>query len=344
MNHPIVKKLLRNELLMWGMGVLVVVALPMGVVVLEATTGTSSSSSKNVSNRDSTEKSKKREVASKLMTKPVAVAQAPVLEDNSVEITDGMLDPESVFENVASDAVRRSSHPDSIIAMAEGNGELTEVSSESLGAGILYFGGEPTGVTRRETVEVAAAEIVATSTPATGQTVETTRLAMSVDTAVESNPDRIALMAGGERKVSRTDKKVEKTGGLPESSMKNDEDKEETRERTQVTLLRPKGEVVKPIDDVIFRCKTPQKLFPFVLVRSRQKSSPWWVQNDTLRQGTYVRGRAQFGNRATLDGSRFSVIVAFVEDVDDVPEPGTQFAEIPQDILISQELEFTLRK
>jgi hypothetical protein len=68
------------------------------------------------------------------------------------------------------------------------------------------------------------------------------------------------------------------------------------------------------------------------------------VQNDTLWQGSYVRGRAQFGNRNTTEGSRFTVVVAFVENIEDVPEPGTQIAEIPEDVLISQELEFTLRK
>ncbi|MGZ0172468.1 MAG: hypothetical protein ACKVHE_23255 [Planctomycetales bacterium] len=81
-----------------------------------------------------------------------------------------------------------------------------------------------------------------------------------------------------------------------------------------------------------------------MLVRSRQKSAPWWVQSDTLRQGTYVRGRAQFGNRATIDGSRFSVLVAFVEDIEDVPEPGSQMAVVPDGVLISHELEFTRRK
>lgn len=80
------------------------------------------------------------------------------------------------------------------------------------------------------------------------------------------------------------------------------------------------------------------------MVRSRQKSSPWWVQGVIQRQGAYVRGRAQFGNRATVDGSRFNVVVAFVEDIDDVPEAGTQVAEIPEGTLLSQELEFTLRK
>ena len=342
MNHPIVKKLLRNELLMWGLGVLAVVALPMGVVVLEATTG--SSPSKKTSKSNSTDKSKKRAVASKSKTKPVAVTQAPLIEDNSVVITDSLLDPESVFGSVASDDVHRSTHVDSIVVATEVSGELTEVSSESLGSGILYFGGEPAGVPREESVEVAASEVVGTNTPGTRETVETAGLAMPAGEAGEADPDLIALMAGGGRKVSKTEKKIEKTGDSPESLMKDGKDREETRERTQVTLLRPKGEVVKPIDDVIFRCKTPQKLFPFVLVRSRQESAPWWVQNDTLRQGTYVRGRAQFGNRASLDGSRFSVLVAFVENIEDVPEPGTQMAEIPQDVLISQELKFTLRK
>jgi len=342
MNHPIVKKLLRNELLMWGLGVLVVVALPMGVVVLEATTG--SSSSKKASTSKPTDKSKKRAVASKPRMKPVVVAQAPLFEDDSAEITDGVLDPASVFGSEASDEVDRSTHQISIVATAESSGELTEVSSETFGAGILYFGGEPDGVSRREMLEVAASEIAETSTPATDETIKTAGLAMPVDATAETDPDLIALLAGGEQKVSATEKKTEKTEDSPESSVKDEKEKEDTRERTEVTLLRPKGEVVKPIDDVIFRCKTRQKLFPFVLVRSRQKSAPWWVQNDTLRQGTYVRGRAQFGNRATLDGSRFAVIVAFVEDIEDVPEPGTQMAEIPEDILISQELEFTLRK
>jgi len=342
MNHPIVKQLLRNELLMWGLGVLLVVVLPMGVVVLEATTG--SSSSKKASTSKSTDKSKKRAVASKPRTKPVVVAQAPLFEDDSAEITDGVLDPESVFGNVAFDEGDRSTYEGSSVATAEVSGELTEVSSENLGAGILYFGGEPAGVSHEEMVEVAASEIAETSTPATDETIKTAGLAMPVVATAETDPDLIALIDGGEQKVSRTDGKVAKTEDSPESLMKDDEENEDTRERTQVTLLRPKGEVVKSVDDVIFRCKTRDKLFPFVLVRSRQKSAPWWVQNDTLRQGTYVRGRAQFGNRASLDGSRFSVLVAFVEDIEDVPEPGTQLAEIPQDILISQELEFTLRK
>ncbi len=342
MNYPIVKKLLRNELLMWGLGVLVVVALPMGVVVLEATTG--SSSTVKTSKSNSTDKSKRRAIASKSKTKPVAVAQAPLFDDSSVEITDGVLDPESVFGTATSDDVHRSTHVGSIVATTEVSGELTEVSSESLGEGILYFGGDSAGVSREESFEVAVSEVAVTSTPATDETIRTAGLTMPVDATDEDDPDLIALMAGGEQKVSATEKGAEETEDSPESSVKDGDDKEETRERTEVTLLRPKGEVVKPIDDVIFRCKTRQKLFPFVLVRSRQKSAPWWVQNDTLRQGTYVRGRAQFGNRATLDGSRFSVVVAFVEDIEDVPEPGTQMAEIPQDILISQELEFTLRK
>jgi hypothetical protein len=339
MNHPIVKKLLRNELLMWGLGVLVVVALPMGVVVLEATSA--KSSSQKASKSKPSDKSKKRTVASKPRTKPVADAQASLFEDATAEITDGVLDSESVFGSAASDEVQRSTHEGSIVATTEVSGELTEVSSETFGAGILYFGGEPAGASREETFEVAAAEVVVTSTPAP---VETAGLTMPVDGFEEADPDLIALMAGGEQKVSTTEKKIAKTKDSTESSMKDDEDKEDNRERTQVTLLRPKGEVVKSVDDVIFRCKTRAKLFPFVLVRSRQKSAPWWVQNDTLRQGTYVRGRAQFGNRATVDGSRFSVVVAFAEDIEDVPEPGTQMAEIPQDILISQELEFTLRK
>lgn len=339
MNHPFVKKLLRNELLIWGLGVLAVVALPIGVVVLEATTG--SSSSKKTSQSNSTVKSKKKSVASKSTMKPVAVAQTPQFEDDSIVITDGVLDPESVFGSVASDDVHRSNQVGFVVETTEVSGELAEVSSESLGSGILYFGGESAGVSREEPVDVTATEISVASTPGAEETGETAGLTMSVDGTGEEDPDLISLMAGGGQKILKTEKKIEDT---PESSMKDDEDKEDTRERTEVTLLRPKGEVVKPVDEVIVRCKTRPKLFPFVLVRSRQKSAPWWVQNNTLRQGTYVRGRAQFGNRATLDGSQFSVIVAFVEDIEDVPEPGTQMAEIPQDILISQELEFTLRK
>jgi hypothetical protein len=342
MTHPIVKKLLRNELLMWGLGVLVVVALPVGVVVLEATSG--SSSSKKASKSKSTDKSKKRTVASKPRTKPVAVAQAQLFGEDSAEITDGVLDPESVFGSVASDDVHRSALQGSVVATTERSGELTEVSSENFGTGILYFGGEPAGVSHEETVEVAASEVVVTSSPATDEAVNTTGLTLPADATEEADPDLIPLLAVGDQKVPKAEGKVSKTEDSPESSIKDEEKNEDTRERTEVTLLRPKGEVVKSIDDVIFRCKTREKLFPFVLVRSRQKSAPWWVQNDTLRQGTYVRGRAQFGNRATLDGSRFSVLVAFVEDIEDVPEPGTQMAEIPEDILISQELEFTLRK
>lgn len=347
MNHPIVKKLLRNELLMWGLGALVVVALPMGVVVLEATTATSSSS-KKASKSKSSGKPRKNAVASKSTQGPIVVAEAPLFADNSTEVTDGILDPEAVFGIVATDD-RYDSPSDAATSVAIGaGGELTEVSSDSVGSGILYFGGgEPADATHEGTLEVAVSEVAVSevavaSVPVVVETVKTAGLSMPSKSVDESDPDLIALLAGGGQPASKGDTETAKTKDKSESSMKDEE--EDTRERTQVTVLRPKGEVVKSIDEIIFRCKTRAKLFPFVLVRSRQKSAPWWVQNDTLRQGTYVRGRAQFGNRNTIDGSRFSVVVAFVEDIDDVPEPGTQMAEIPEEILISQELEFTLRK
>jgi hypothetical protein len=341
MNHPIVKKLLRNELLMWGLGALVVVALPMGVVVLEATTATSSSSNK-ASKAKSTGKTRNHSVASKSTQKPVAVDETPLFADNSTEVTDGILDPEAVFGVVATDDQYASpSNAATSVAIATG-GELIEVSSDSVGSGILYFGGgEASFVSRDGVLETVVSEVEVASVPVVVETVKTAGLSMPAENIDESDPDLIALLAGGGQSASKADSKTEESS---ESSVKDEEKKEDTRERTQVTVLRPKGEVVKSIDEIIFRCKTRAKLFPFVLVRSRQKSAPWWVQNDTLRQGTYVRGRAQFGNRNTIDGSRFSVVVAFVEDIDDVPEPGTQIAEIPEDILISQELEFTLRK
>jgi len=341
MNHPIVKKLLRNELLMWGLGALVVVALPMGVVVLEATTTTSSS--KKASKTKSTGKPRKRTAASKSTQKPTVVAETPLIADNSTEVTDGILDSEAVFGIVATDD-RYDSPSDAATSVAIGaGGELTEVSSDAVGSGILYFGGgEPADATHEGSLEVAVSEVAVTSAPVVVETVKTAGLTMPSESVDESDPDLIALLAGGGQSASKVDSKTVKTEDKSESSMKDEE--EDTRERTQVTVLRPKGEVVKSIDEIIFRCRTRAKLFPFVLVRSRQKSAPWWVQNDTLRQGTYVRGRAQFGNRNTIDGSRFSVVVAFVEDIDDVPEPGTQMAEIPEEILISQELEFTLRK
>lgn len=348
MNHPIVKKLLRNELLMWGLGALVVVALPMGVVVLEATTATSSSSKKS-SKSKSSGKPHKSAVVSKSTQRPIVVAEAPLFAENSTEVTDGIVDPKVVFGIVATED-RYDSPSDAATSVTIGaGGELTEVSSDSVGSGILYFGGEPADATHEGTLEVAVSEVAVsevtvTSVPVVVETVKTAGLTMPSESVDESDPDLIALLAGGGHSASKGDTETAKTEEKSESSMKDEEEEEDTRERTQVTVLRPKGEVVKSIDEIIFRCRTRAKLFPFVLVRSRQKSAPWWVQNDTLRQGTYVRGRAQFGNRNTIDGSRFSVVVAFVEDIDDVPEPGTQMAEIPEDILVSQELEFTLRK
>jgi hypothetical protein len=352
MNHPIVKKLLRNELLMWGLGVLVVVALPMGVVVLEATTSTSSSSKPASEKKKTTGKPRNSAVASKPPQKRVVVAEAPLFADSRAasgsQITDGILDPEAVFGSVAiEEGYLSTSDAATSVAIPSGpsGGELTEVSSETVGSGILYFGGgEPAGVSDEATLEVTVSEVEVASVPVVDEGVKTADLSLPDEAVEEADPDLIALMAAGEKPALKADGNAANAEASPEPSMKDDEEEEDTRERTQVTLLRPKGEIVKSIDDIIFRCRTQAKLFPFVLVRSRQKSAPWWVQNDTLRQGTYVRGRAQFGNRNTIDGSRFVVVVAFVEDMDDVPEPGTQLAEIPEGILISQELEFTLRK
>jgi hypothetical protein len=344
MNHPIVKKLLKNELLMWGLGALVVVALPLGVVVLEATTATSSSPKKATKSK-SADKPGRRSPDSKSTEKPVLVAEDPLFADSSAEITDGILDPEAVFGSVATDERFVSISNAATSVASASSGELTEFSSETVGSGILYFGGgEPADDSHEGTLDVAVSEVDVASVAVVTETMKTADPSTPADDHDESDPDLIALLAAGEQPASKTDVKTAKTDGSTESSMKDDKEKEDTRERTQVTLLRPRGQVVKSIDQIIFRCRTQPKLFPFVLVRSRQKSAPWWVQNNTLRQGTYVQGRAQFGNRNTVDGSRFSVVVAFVEDIEAVPEPGTQMAEIPEDILISQELEFTMRK
>jgi hypothetical protein len=362
MDHPFVKKLLRNELLMWGLGVLVVVALPMGVVVLEATT--SSSSAKQSTKGRTTSKTKNRSAASKLKVTSEAIAETSVYDDTSDDITDGILDPAAVFGRRQSLDRNGLANASSVSSEAEATSVLSEVSSDTVGSDILYFGGgggltdsSSEGLVEVGIVDIAVGDraiasnednslltgVTDVNEPASVDTVNTAGLSILTGDSEEADPKLIALMAAGDgvpvKQGSEPQDQAELTGSSSEV-----EEKEDTRKRTEVTLIRPKGAVVKSIDEVIFRCRTHSKLFPYVLVRSRQKSAPWWVQNDTLRQGTYVRGRAQFGNRVTIDGSRFSLLVAFVENIEDVPEPGTRMADVPEGVLVSQELEFTLRK
>lgn len=363
MNHPFVKKLLRNELLMWGLGVLVVVALPMGMVVLEATTG--SSSSKRSTKGRTTAKPKKSGVRTRPTLKSDEVAGTSLADDTSDHITDGILDPAAVFgirQSIDRDGVGNASSDSS---EAEATSVLTEVSSDNFGSGIQYFGGELTDSSSEGLIEVGIVDIAVgdrttasnegnslltgvtgaseSASVATVNTVNTAGQSILTGDSDEAEPDRIVLTAAGDgasvKQASETQDKEEVHGASSEIV-----DNEDTRKRTEVTLIRPKDCLVKSIDEIIFRCRTPSKLFPYVLVRSRQKAAPWWVQNDTLRQGTYVRGRARFGNRVTIDGSRFSVLVAFVENIEDVPEPGTQMEDVPVGVLVSQELDFTLRK
>jgi len=223
MNHSIVKKLLRNELLMWGLGALAVVALPMGVVVLEATPA-ASSSSKKASKSKSADKLRKRTVVSESTQKPVVVAEAPLFQDNSTEVTDALLDPEAVFGVVATDDRYDSrSNAATSVAIAS-SGELTEVSSDSVGSGILYFGcGEASGVSRDDVLAPVVSEVA--SGPVVIETVRTAGLSMPDDRIDESDPDLIALLAGGEQSASKGDSKTVKTEESSESSMKDEEEK-----------------------------------------------------------------------------------------------------------------------
>jgi hypothetical protein len=351
MSHPVVKKLLRNELLLWCLGTLVVVVLPLGVVVLEATTRsgpakstTVSHSAKSTTVSQSTKKTTVSQSAKKTKPRDVASQTPEVLG--------------KVEGSTASDTVLTS---DTV---------LSEVASDLISSGIPYFGGESSDDIAGSAGNIAGGEVGTVKTAASGVGVtvpievgaggigsvpseskidgsavadQPTSKGSSNTPAdsEQSDPDLVTLLSAG----SETSLEMPKPSQTADNaSEKPGESEAASHERTEVTLIRPKGDMVKSFDELIFRCRTKGKSIPFVLVRSRQQTTVWWVQDDTIRQGMYVRGRAQFGNKATTDGSRFSVVVAFVDDIEDVPEGGTQLSEIPLNVLLSQELEFTLTK
>jgi hypothetical protein len=261
MNHPFVKKLLKNELLIWGLGVLVVVALPMGVVVLEATTV--SSSSKRSTKGRATSEPKKRAVAPKPRRTSEAVAETNLFEDISDDITDGILDSATVFGSSESDYRDGLVNVSAVSSDAEATNVLPEVSSETVGSGMLYFGGGLTDSFSGDLSEVVVAEVVVSdratasnegnslpsgvadlNEPGSTDTVNTAGLVILTGDSEAAEPDLIALMAAGNGTAVKQESKSQDKAQVTESPSQVEE-KEDTRERTKVTLIRPKGEVVR---------------------------------------------------------------------------------------------------
>ncbi|MDA0587639.1 MAG: hypothetical protein O3C17_06480 [Planctomycetota bacterium] len=122
-----------------------------------------------------------------------------------------------------------------------------------------------------------------------------------------------------------------------------DKEKVDERERIEITIIRPRKEIVHQHEEIIGRCRA-SKGTAITLVKPASVGDSWWVQETLPRQATYFRARAQFGNAKTVEGSRFKVVVAFLPEDSDIPDTGTQFQELPAEFLLSQELEFTLKR
>lgn len=130
-----------------------------------------------------------------------------------------------------------------------------------------------------------------------------------------------------------------------DGAKKDDDEKDDDNHvRITVALIEPKGDAVKPLDEVIVRSRTKGLKRAFVLVRARQKDAPWWVQEEAIRNGYYFRSRAQFGNAKTLDGTRFRMVIAFTGEDDEVPEAGVFFHDIPLSYTLSQEFDVIVDK
>jgi hypothetical protein len=110
-----------------------------------------------------------------------------------------------------------------------------------------------------------------------------------------------------------------------------------------VTIIRPRKEIVHQHEEIIGKFRG-SKGVAITLVKPAHVGASWWVQEALPRQSTYFRARAQFGNAKTVEGSRFKVVVAFLPKDMEIPETGTQMQDLPPEFLLSQELEFTLKR
>jgi len=111
------------------------------------------------------------------------------------------------------------------------------------------------------------------------------------------------------------------------------------KDRLTITVIRPKGNLVLPQDEIIGRCRDKAATgYAITLVKPAQVGASWWVQESLPRKWTYFRAKARFGNAKTEDGSRFKVVVAFLPDDVDNPDTGTQYREIPREFRLSEEL------
>ena len=181
---------------------------------------------------------------------------------------------------------------------------------------------------------------VSVGVPGVGEPVALAEL--DVDSLLRESPDEESLEEATVGTVPENSSKKTGKDAKPKVNGKDDEDDKHVR--VTVALIEPKGEAVKPLDEIIIRSRAKGLRRAFVLVRARQKDAPWWVQEEAIRNGYYFRSRAQFGNAKTLDGTRFEMVFAFTGEDDEVPESGVFFHDIPLRFTLSQEFEVTLDK
>lgn len=188
-----------------------------------------------------------------------------------------------------------------------------------------------------EKVEPPSAEELAAAIAADSADVES----MPESTPEEELSDedrRIAAAFDQQVAAQNPGKKTAVVGIAPEAK----DAKADDRKRCKVTFIRPKGSNVASLEPLLI--KAIAKGHPVVLVRSREASSPWYVQETAPKQGQYIQAKGRFGSTKTPEGAPFRIVVAFITKVEDIPDHGVEIKKLPEDWLLSQEVIVTLKR
>lgn len=152
--------------------------------------------------------------------------------------------------------------------------------------------------------------------------------------------------ASSKKKVAQNSKsggkKSEKSQEMPDPEQPaNAEEVDEEKLIEDVLIQTPSVDTpVAQVENLV--ASTNAKGWPIALVRSDIPEDVWWVQQSVGIQGKSFAARVNFGNRESLSGSAYKLVIVFLDSPEEVRRfrIAKQFEEIPKGVRRSREFDF----
>lgn len=174
--------------------------------------------------------------------------------------------------------------------------------------------------------------------PATGSVYQSTGHLALVSQRGDENTGRKKQTQNGKAEG----KKSEKSPEMPEVEQADTGEAEDEEKLIEDVLIQsPSVDTpVAQVENLV--ASTNAKGWPIALVRSDIPEDVWWVQQSVGIQGKSFAARVNFGNRNSLSGSAYKMVIVFLDSPEEVRRfrIAKQFDEIPKGLRRSREFDF----